>query len=342
MNKIKKYIKKKIVNLLRDVKELDKKENRIPFSQTVYVPRWRLKNYYAVNEFGEEHRRWFIEQRYMYELKQFPDFDNPQLFNEKIHWLNLYYKNPLITRCCDKLELKKYVAEKIGEGYTPKTLAVYNRASEIDFEKLPDRFAIKVNWGDGKEFSEIVKDKQTANKDIIKTKMNNAMRPWNNLYYSHFFWGYKNVQPKIFVEEFLDSGNEDLNDYKVHCFNGKAKFVLVCENRSREKQMNKTFLDTGWNVMPCYRKDGVVNKNVEKPLNFNCMLELAEILAQPFPFVRVDFYNIGGKLYVGEMTFHPGCGWESFYPKEWNKTIGDMLTLPEDKILEDEVLNEKG
>lgn len=303
------------------------KNSRIKFSQTVYVPRWRFKNYLAVKEFGEEHRRWFIEQRYMYELKKFPNLDNPTLFNEKIHWLNLNYKNPLITRCCDKVELKKYIEEKVGIKYAVPNIAVYDSVNEIDFSSLPQSFVIKVNWGDSKEFLEIVKNKDLANIDVIKTKMNNAIRPWNNLYYSHFFWGYKNVEPKILVEEFLTSNKDDLDDYKIHCFNGKAKFVLVCENRNNGR-MNKTFLDLKWNVLPFYRKDGIVNYNAIKPNNFEKMIEIAEKLAEPFPFVRVDFYSTNNNVYVGEMTFHPGCGWEEFYPLEWNKKIGDLLKLP--------------
>lgn len=329
---IKKIVKKGMRKIgLKKTKTTTHK--RIPFSQTVYVPRWRLKNYYAVKEFGEEHRRWFIEQRYMYNLKHFPDLDNPKLFNEKIHWLNLYYHNPLITKCCDKYELKNYVTEKVGKSYVVPNIKVYDRASDIKFEELPDRFAIKVNWGDGKEFSKVVFDKNKVNLDVIKTEMNNGMRPWNNLYYSHFFWGYKNVKPKILVEQFLDSGNKGINDYKIHCFNGKAKFVLVCENRASAK-MNKTFLDMDWNVLPFRRKDGVVNPDVKMPKNFYDMIRIAEILSEPFPFVRVDFYSINNKLYVGEMTFHPGCGWESFDPPEWNRKIGDMLELPKEKMIE--------
>lgn len=330
---LKKLSKKSITNTTSTPGGASTKK-RIPFSQSVYIPRWRLKNYYAVKEFGEEHRRWFIEQRYMYNLKKFPDLDNPTLFNEKIHWLNLYYHNPLITKCCDKYELKNYVAEKVGKEYVVPNIAVYDRASDIHFENLPDKFAIKVNWGDGKEFTEVVKDKNKVNEDIIKTKMNNGMRPWNNLYYSHFFWGYKNVKPKILVEKFLDSGGKDINDYKIHCFNGKAKVVLVCENRSNAK-MNKTFLDIDWNVLPCSRPDGIVNPKVKKPKNYYDMLRIAKILSEPFPFVRVDFYSIKNKLYVGEMTFHPGCGWESFQPSEWNKKIGDMLELPKEKMIEE-------
>lgn len=302
------------------------KKKRPPFSQTIYVPRWRLKNYYAVKEFGEEHVRWFIEQRYMYILKKFPDLDNPKLFNEKIHWLNLYYHNPLITKCCDKYELKKYLKDKIGSNYIVPNLAVYNRANDIDFKKLPNKFAIKVNWGDGKEFTHIVKDKTKESEDDIKAKMNNGMRPWNNLYYSHFFWGYKNIKPKIIVEEFLES-EEEIKDYKVHCFNGRVRVILVCEKRSK-RTMSKTFLDINWNVLPCKRADCDVNLNVEKPENYTEMICIAEKLAEPFPFVRIDFYCIKEKLYVGEMTFHPGCGWKSFDPPEWDRKFGDMLDLP--------------
>lgn len=312
-------------------KEVVQKAKKPPlksFGQTIYVPRWRLKNYFAVQEFGDSHKRWFIEQRYLHLLKKFPDLDNPRLFNEKIHWLNLHYKDPLITRCCDKYELKNYVSEVVGEQYVVPNICAYRSANEICFDELPDRFAIKVNWGDGPEFSHVVSDKAKANEDQIKGKMNNAIQPWNNLYYSHFFWGYKNVQPRIFVEEFLDSGNEDIKDYKVHCFNGEPKFILVCEDRQKGN-LQKTFLDLDWNLMPCYRADGAVNPNVEKPCNFDEMIEIARKLAEPFPFVRVDFYSLDRSLYVGEMTFHPGCGFEEFLPSEWNLKVGDMLVLPE-------------
>lgn len=304
------------------------KKHRTPFAQKVYVPQWRFKNYLAMKEFGEEHKRWFIEQRYLHMIGHFPDLDDPKLFNEKLHWLNLNYENPLITRCCDKFELKRYVSEVVGSQYTVPTLRTYSRANEIDFDELPDRFAIKVNWGDGIEFSVVVSDKKKANIDLIKGKMANAMQPWNNLYYSHFFWGYKNVKPVIFAEEYLDAGEEDIKDYKIHCFNGEPKIVLVCEDRQSGK-LHKTFLDVDWKLLPCRRADGEVNPNVEKPENYDEMIDVARALARPFPFVRVDFYSLNGRLYVGEMTFHPGCGFEKFIPEEWDRIVGDMLVLPE-------------
>jgi len=306
---------------------LKKKKIRKPFSKQVYAPSWRLKNYYAVKEFGEEHKRWFIEQRYMHELGEFPDLDNPKLFNEKIHWLNLNYRNPLVTRCCDKYEQKKYVSEKIGEEYTVKTIKVYKRANDIDVTELPSKFAIKVNWGDGQGYSVVVDDKNSANLDKIKSMMANAIQPWNNLYYSHFFWGYKDVKPVIFVEEYLEHGDEDIIDYKVHCFNGKAKFILVCEDRNKS-EMKKTFVDNDWNILPFYRKSSKINSAVEKPQNFEVMMHLAEVLAEPFPFARIDFYNLDGDIRVGEITFNPALGLEAFYPKEWNRKLGDMLELP--------------
>lgn len=309
--------------------------NRLPFSETIYNPRWRLKNYYALKEFGPGHKRWFTEQKYKYVIGQFPNLDKPILFNEKIHWLNLNYQDNRITRCCDKLELKKYVAEHIGEQYAVPTLKVYNKAADIDFSELPEKFAIKVNWGDGAEFSVVVKDKSKVNENDVKFKMNNAIQPWNNLYYSHFFWGYKNVPGRIFAEAYLEHEGSDLSDYKFHCFNGIPKIVLVCEERSNER-MKKTFLDMDWNVLPCKRADGDVNPDVVKPNCYEEMIHIATKLAEPFPFVRVDFYYSNGRIYVGEMTFHPGCGLEVFIPDEWNRIVGDMLVLPEPRIIDED------
>lgn len=306
-----------------------------PFGQKIYIPRWRLKNYYALKEFGPSVKRWFIEQKYYYTLGEFPNLDNPRKFNEKIQWLNLNYQDNRITQCCDKYEMKHYVGKVLGDGYTVPVVKTYKRASDIRFEELPDRFAIKVNWGDGPEFMQVVPDKAQANEDEIKFKMNNAIQPWNNLYYSHFFWGYKNVKGCIYVEQFVEHEGSDLTDYKFHCFNGTPKFLLVCEERS-QKRIKKTFLDLDWKILPCHREDGDVNPNVEKPSNFDEMIRIVTELSKPFPFVRVDLYNANGRLYVGEMTFHPGTGLESFVPEEWNTIVGDMLELPERRIIEED------
>lgn len=330
---MKKILKRMGYTISRNTNPSSKKTTRIPFSQTIYVPRWRIKNYFALQQFGESHKRWFIEQKYFHTLGVFPDLDHPKTFNEKIHWLNLNYQDNKITRCCDKYELKKYVTELLGPGYVVPIIKAYDRAADINFDELPKKFAIKVNWGDGDEFSEIVASKSEANEDRIKAKMNNAMQPWNNLYYSHFFWGYKHVPPKIFVEEYVEHPGSDLNDFKFHCFNGVPKFVLVCEERSKER-MKKTYLDMDWNVLPCHRNHCDVNYNVVKPDNFDEMLYIVKILAEPFPFVRVDLYYANGQLYVGEMTFHPGCGLELFVPDEWNTIVGDMLTLPPRTIID--------
>lgn len=338
---LKQFIKKSLKLLGYDIHKSERnkitsfiqKKTRLPFSETIYNPRWRLKNYFALREFGESHKRWFIEQKYSYLLGEFPDLDNPKTFNEKIHWLNLNYQNELITKCCDKYEMKIYIKEKIGSKYVVPVLKVFNSANEINFDELPNKFAIKVNWGDGAEFSELVTDKKNVDINKIKFKMNNAIQPWNNLYYSHFFWGYKNVKPKIFVEQYLEHDGSDLNDYKVHCFNGEPKLILVCEERSNQR-MKKTFLDTNWNILPCRRDDGDVNPDVKKPNNLDEMLKIAKILSKPFPFVRVDFYNVNNQLYIGEMTFHPGCGFESFIPESYNRIFGDMIVLPNKTIIE--------
>ena len=312
-----------------------KRKVKHKFSDSIYTPRWRYKNYFAVREFGSSHKRWFIEQRYLWSIGQFPDLDNPRLFNEKIHWLNLNYQDSRITRCCDKLEMKEYIKEQVGDGFSVPTIRTYDLANDICFDELPEKFVLKVNWGDGPEYSVLVTDKSKANEDRIKGKMNNAMRPWNNLYYSHFFWGYKNVLPKIYAEEFVESGEGGLSDYKIHCFGGEPKVVLVCEDR-KAGGLKKTFFDMDWNLLPCHRADGALNPDASKPPLFDEMVRIARILSAPFPFVRVDFYSVEGKIYVGEMTFHPGCGFEKFSPSEWDLKFGDMIELPERSIIDED------
>ena len=325
-------MKKIINNILKEfgyklVKNNDTNGQRVPFAQMIYSPRWRLKNYYALKEFGEEIKRWFIEQKYYYFIGEFPNLDKPRTFNEKIHWLNLNYYDERITTCCDKVRMKQYVSSIVGEQYVVPIVKTYSRASDINLEELPDKFAIKVNWGDGAEFSEIIFDKNCADVNRIKSKMNNAMQPWNNLYYSHFFIGYRDVKPLIFVEKFLESKDGDLRDYKIHCFNGKPEIILVCEDRFQNR-MKKTFLNVQWEVLECHREDADIDYDVKKPVLLEEMLDVASKLAEPFPFVRVDFYIVNNRIYVGEMTFHPGCGFEKFEPDIWNVKMGDYLKLP--------------
>ncbi len=251
------------------------------------------------------------------------NLNNPQTFNEKLQWLKLYYHNPLMTKCADKVTVRDYIAEKIGEQYLVPCLGIYDNPNDIDFDKLPSKFVLKVNWGSGQNI--IVRDKSKLDIESTKKMLAAWMCPTSNHYFNFFEWPYKNITPKIIIEQFMDFG-EDLMDYKIMCYNGIPKNLFVCSERNTNLKV--TFFDLNWKRLPFIRKYPASEKKISKPALLNKMLEFSEILAKPFPFVRVDFFYYNNQLYIGEMTFFPGAGHEVFDPYKWDKKLGDLLVLP--------------
>ena len=270
----------------------------------------------------------YLKTFYKIRMDKELNLDNPKSFNEKLQWLKLYDKNPEYTKLVDKYEVKKIVSEKIGEEYVIPTLGVWDNFDEIDFDKLPNEFVLKCTHDSGSVV--ICTDKTKLDISSIKEKINECLR--KNYYYSGREWPYKNVKPRIIAEKYMRDGeNLDLKDYKLMCFNGKVKCSFVCSNRNSKKGLCVNFYDKEWNPLPFIRYYPKNNIEADKPLNYEKMIEFAEILAVQIPFVRVDFYEVQGKIYFGEMTFYPGGGMERFTPEEWDKRLGDMITLPNEK-----------
>ncbi|WP_127845093.1 ATP-grasp fold amidoligase family protein [Psychroflexus aestuariivivens] len=267
----------------------------------------------------------YMKYYYKYYTGKTLNLENPIEFNEKIQWLKVYYHPPILTQLVDKYEVREYVKEKIGEKYLNELIAVYYKASDVDFDELPSKFVIK--GVHGFHFNLIVKDKSKLNRKKAKWLLHKWMRK-NQYYRGGLEWAYKNVTPKLVAEKFLEEiGKDVINDYKFFCFNGKPKFVQVDIERGINDQ--RAFYDLDWNKLE-FRKGDISNvEEVEKPSNFEEMVEITRKLAQKFPFVRVDLYNINGKILFGEMTFYPSDGRTSFYPEKYNKIIGDYITLPE-------------
>lgn len=278
-------------------------------------------------------KRRIIEQRFVENGNEyFPNIINPKSFNEKIQWLNLYYHNPLITKCTDKVTFKDYLHETVGDDYTVPTIAVYNDANEIDFAKLPKEYVLKSNWGGDSSQVLIKTQEKLMPRGRIKRIANSWLHPMRNLYSYAFNWGYKDIKPKLIVEELLKPDDGILLDYKFLCFNGEPKYAFVVYDRRTNMALD--FFDMEWNKQNFRRKYKNAKVTAAKPINFEKMKELSRILSKPFPFVRVDFYEVNGKLYVGELTFTPGGGFEPFEPVEWDYKMGSLIKLPE-KMLDD-------
>ena len=250
---------------------------------------------------------------------------NPQTFNEKLQWLKLYDRKPEYTKMVDKYEVRKYIAKVIGEEYLVPLLGVYDRFEDINFDKLPNQFVLKPNHTSGDVF--ICKDKHNIDYDKLKKEVNRWLK--RNYYWVHREWPYKNIKPKILCEKFLaNESGEELKDYKFMCFNGKVKCSFVCLNRHSLTGLNVDFYDMDWKPMPFERRypnSGIITP---KPKNFKEMIRLSEILSKDVPFLRVDFYEVNGKLYFGELTLYPGAGFEEFTPESYDYLLGSWLQLP--------------
>lgn len=263
------------------------------------------------------------------------NLEAPNTFNEKIMWLKLYYQDPLITECSDKFALKRYVSRTIGNQYTVPTITHYKDASEIDFDSLPDRFVLKVNWSSG--YNIVVTDKSSIDKGKIIKKLNSWIKPDRNSYYQFFNWGYKHMKPVIYAEKYIEQVGNQVYDYKFFMCNGEFEYMFIATDRLDGK-LTYTFFDKDFNYLPLtYGNKPNANPLPQKPKNYDKMIELAKKLAKPFPFVRVDFYETNdNNIYVGEMTFYSGGGILPFNPSAWDQELGKKIVLPNKLITDKE------
>lgn len=257
------------------------------------------------------------------------DLKNPRTFNQKLQWLKLYDRKPEYTLMVDKYAVKEFIAEIIGQEYIIPTLGVWETFDAIDFDRLPDQFVLKCTHDSGGIV--LCTNKKDLDINFARTKLSRALK--ENFYLKGREWPYKNVQPRIIAEKYMsDPRSGELRDYKLMCFNGKVKCTFVCTDRYAPGGLKVTFYDNHWNVLPFERHYPKSEKEIERPQNLEKMIELAEILSKNLPFVRCDFYEIEGKIYFGELTFYPGCGWEEFTPESADYELGSWIKLPKQRI----------
>lgn len=267
----------------------------------------------------------FVKWKYYLNFRKKLDLKNPQTFNEKLQWLKLYDHHEEYTQMVDKYEAKKYVANLIGEEYIIPTLGVYDSFDEIDFDKLPNQFVLKCTHNSGGII--ICKDKQTL--DVKKARK--QMTKWlkKNPFWSNREYPYKNVKPRIIAEQYMeDEDGCELKDYKFFCFSGDVKYVFVATDRGKVDEETKfDFFDMNWNHLP-FTNGHPNNPNpINKPENFEKMKTLSHLLSKNIPHVRVDLYNIRGRIYFGELTFFHWSGMTPFVPEEWDYMFGECIRL---------------
>lgn len=269
--------------------------------------------------------RIYLQIVYFRHFKKFIDFDNPKTFNEKIQWLKLNYRKEEYTNLVDKYRVKQYITKLIGEEYVIPTLGVWKNVDDIDFKSLPEKFVLKCNNDSGG----IVICKNKKDFDEVKAKSFLKERLKNNGYWYRREWPYKNVKPCIIAEKYMeDSISKDLKDYKFFCFNGSMEFFDIdidrfIEHRSNYYDRNGNFLPFGKTYCP-----PDYTKKIEMPKNLDKMIELAETISHNTVLSRIDFYEIDGQVYFGEITFYPGSGFSPFTDEKWDYKLGDMIDLP--------------
>ncbi len=254
------------------------------------------------------------------------NLDNPVTYNEKLQWLKLYDRKPMYTQMVDKYEVKKYVANIIGEDRVIPTLGIWDRFEDIDFDSLPNQFVLKCTHDSGGVV--ICKDKATFDVKKAKKKLKKSLR--KNYYYKNREWPYKDVKPRIIAEKYMvDESGYELKDYKFFCFDGEVKYLFIAKDRDNPNEETKfDFFDENFNHLPITNGHPNSNPPYFKPDGFEEMKELASKLSKKIPQVRVDFYNINGKIYFGELTFYHWSGFVPFNPPEWDKIFGDNIKLP--------------
>lgn len=273
----------------------------------------------------------FLKWNYEIKMSKKLDLENPQTFNEKLQWLKLYDRNPEYTKMVDKYEVKKYVANIIRKEYIIPTIRIYDKFEDIDFETLPNQFVIKCTHDSGGLV--ICEDKTKLEINEARKKINKSLK--RNYYYVGREWPYKNVKPRIIVEKYMENNSgEEIIDYKLFCFNGVPRIILVCSERFSSKNMCETWFDEDWNYLDITENNHRTDKTIKCPINFDEMKILARKLSDGIPFLRCDFYEVNEKIYFGELTFFPASGFEKFEPNEWNKKLGDMLELPRERKVE--------
>lgn len=253
------------------------------------------------------------------------DISHPRTFNEKLQWLKIYEPNQLRTQLCDKYKVRDWVEKTIGAEYLIPLLGVWNRYEEIDTRNLPDQFILKFNHTSGTNL--LVTDKNKFDKE----KYRDYFLTWLKQDYSSMTLElmYRGIEPKIIAEENINPGGEDLLDYKFICCNGKPLYVWIDSGRYTSHHRN--IYDMDWNPQPFEIKYPRRKQEFPPPENFEKMKMLATKLCSGFYHVRVDLYNLNGKIYFGEMTFASGGGCESFYPDQYDRLLGDMLHIPPDE-----------
>lgn len=267
----------------------------------------------------------YISIRYRILMKRPLDLKHPTTFNEKLQWLKLNDHKPQYTSMVDKHKAKKYCSSVIGEKYIIPTIGIWDHVDDINFDKLPNRFVLKCTHDSGSTI--VVKDKESINTSKIKKRLKKALK--KNFYYVGREWPYKMITPRIIAEEYIeDSDSGEAADYKFFVFNGVSKVMFVATERNSSHETKSDFFNMEFNHLDLTNGHPNSEKIINKPESFDLMRELSEKLGAGIPHCRVDFYEVDGRVYFGEITFYHWSGFVPFKPEKWDYIFGEWIELP--------------
>ena len=309
---------------------LDVLKKKFPGLYDYYQHMKRMKvlaNAKRLESLPEEKYNDLIEKEYLKVFGNILDWNNLRTYTEKMQWEKIYDKNPIKTTLTDKYAVREWVEGKIGKDYLIPLIGVWDSFDNIDFDLLPKQFVLKTNHGTGTNL--IVKDKYKINMRRAKRMFDDWMKTdyaFTNSLQLH----YRDIKRKIIAEKYLETNLGELQDYKFLCFDGKPCFCWV--DLGRYSKHTRTVFDMNWKLQPWTQASyGIANYDIPMPKNFDMMIDIANILSKGFSHVRVDLYNVDGKIYFGEMTFTNGSGLDPIIPKEYDKVLGDYWKLSKNK-----------
>lgn len=267
----------------------------------------------------------YIQLKYYHHFKHFANLKEPKTFNEKIQWLKLHDRKRLYSTMVDKIEAKKYISDKVGAEYVIPTIAVYNKFEDIDFNSLPDKFVIKVSHDSGGVI--VCPNKAKLNIEKAAQFINEHMNI--NYFYEGREWPYKNIKPRILIEQYIeDDASHDLKDFKFFAFNGNVRALFVAADRQSEIEETKfDFYDMDFKHLDIRNGHPNAGPVLNKPISFDKMKKLASVLSKGIPLLRVDFYEVNGNVYIGELTLSHYSGFVPFDPPEWDMEFGSWIDL---------------
>lgn len=273
---------------------------------------------------------WMVKAQYRIKTGHRLNLNNPRRFTEKIQWYKLFYRDSRMQRCANKVLAREYVEECGLEEILTTLFGVYSSAEEIDFEKLPDRYVIKDSLGAGGNEVIIVEDNSRIDVPALRKKLCGwVTRPIAKKHIGRE-WVYAGQEHRILIEELLlpPKGQKDLVEYKLFCFNGKVEYAYIISERKLGENAALAIIDADFKRIPAQRKDErPLLSEIEKPNNWNELVKIAEKLSIPFPQVRVDMYDIDGRIVFGEFTFFDGSGYMKFEPDEFDYMLGEKWTI---------------